>query len=66
MRYLPKAGKVTVNLEPGRWEANWFNAISGEKITLPADEGPAWTSGEALGREAWRCCCKRNGAGHFL
>ena len=33
--YLPNGGKVTVKLEPGKYERNWFSRLSGEKIVLP-------------------------------
>jgi len=51
--YLPRAGKVTVRLEPGGYDAYWFSAVSGEKIPLPAVDGPSWTSPEAPGRDDW-------------
>ena len=42
--YLPKGGKVTIQLAPGRYSAFWFSAVTGEKIELPSVEGPWWTS----------------------
>ncbi len=51
--YLPRAGKVTVRLEPGRYQVYWFSAVSGEKIPLPAADGPSWTSPEAPDRDDW-------------
>jgi len=32
--YLPKAGKVTVRLAPGRYHAEWFNPMTGEVIPI--------------------------------
>ncbi len=29
--YLPKAGKVTVRLDAGRYHAEWFNPMTGER-----------------------------------
>jgi hypothetical protein len=51
--YLPHAGKVSVRLEPGRYEAYWFSAVSCEKIPVPPADGPSWTSPEAPGRDDW-------------
>jgi hypothetical protein len=51
--YLPHAGKVTIRIEPGHYEAYWFSAVSGEKIPLPPVDGPSWTSPEAPGRDDW-------------
>ena len=51
--YLPKAGKVTMKIEPGRYAAFWFGALAGEKIALPDVEGPLWTSPEAPDRNDW-------------
>jgi hypothetical protein len=43
--YLPKAGDVTVELEPGRYRAKWFSAFTGQVVPLPdLAEGPSWTS----------------------
>jgi uncharacterized protein DUF4038/collagenase-like protein with putative collagen-binding domain len=51
--YLPSAGKVTVRLEPGRYEATWFNAFNGEKIALGPVYGRSWTSPEAPSHNDW-------------
>jgi hypothetical protein len=51
--YLPAAGKATVKLEPGRYAAFWFGAVTGEKIALPDAEGSTWTSPEAPDRDDW-------------
>jgi len=45
--YLPKGGDVTIRLEPGNYEASWFNAFTGETILLQKVEGPLWTSPRA-------------------
>ncbi len=53
--YLPHAGKVTVQLAPGSYRAQWFNANTGQRIPLPADAtGPAWTSPEPPDDSGWR------------
>ncbi len=47
--YLPEGGDVTIHLEPGSYDAKWFDAFTGETIPLPAAEGPEWTSPKAPG-----------------
>jgi hypothetical protein len=51
--YLPNAGKVTVRLEPGRYEPTWFNAFTGEKLALSPVEGPLWNSPDAPSHNDW-------------
>jgi hypothetical protein len=51
--YLPKGGKVRVKLEPGTYEATWFNANTGERVPLRSAVGPAWTSPDAPGWLDW-------------
>jgi hypothetical protein len=51
--YLPKGGDVSIKLEPGSYEAKWFNAFTGETVPLPPVEGPAWTSPQAPGWLDW-------------
>jgi hypothetical protein len=51
--YLPKEGTVTVKLEPGAYDATWFNAFTGEKIPLPPVTGPDWTSSKTPGWMDW-------------
>jgi hypothetical protein len=51
--YLPKGGLVTVQLQPGRYRAYWFSALTGERIDLPDAEGPAWTSPPAPDQNDW-------------
>ncbi|MGO8677023.1 MAG: DUF4038 domain-containing protein [Limisphaerales bacterium] len=43
--YLPRGGKVKVRLEPGIYEAEWYNATSGQRVPIPhGASGPTWTS----------------------
>lgn len=51
--YLPMAGKVTVKLKPGSYQAAWFNPRTGQRIALPEAEGPKWTSPEAPDDGDW-------------
>ena len=55
--YLPHGGQVTVQLQPGRYRAYWFSALTGEKIELPSADGrlrePTWTSPAAPDNNDW-------------
>ncbi|MGC2402710.1 MAG: DUF4038 domain-containing protein [Acidobacteriaceae bacterium] len=45
--YLPRGGKTTVQLGPGTYRAEWFDANSGRRIPVTEDVmGPSWTSGD--------------------
>jgi hypothetical protein len=51
--YLPKEGTVTVQLEPGNYQATWFDAFTGVTVPLPPVHGPAWTSPQSPGWLDW-------------
>jgi hypothetical protein len=51
--YLPHGGSVTIQLQPGRYRASWFSAISGQVIDLPPVAGPEWKSPEAPDQNDW-------------
>jgi len=51
--YLPKGGDVTIELEPGSYEAKWFDAYTGDTAPLPRIEGREWTSPKAPGWLDW-------------
>jgi hypothetical protein len=57
--YLPKGGDVSIKLEPGSYEAKWFNAFTGETTPLSAVEGPVWTSPKAPGWLDWALLLQR-------
>lgn len=57
--YLPKGGKVTIKLEPATYNAEWFSALSGEKITLPDVDAPSWTSPETPDHNDWALLLQR-------
>jgi hypothetical protein len=43
--YLPHGGKATLQLGPGKFNAEWFNATSGQRYPVTEDvTGPSWTS----------------------
>lgn len=53
--YLPHAGKVTVNLQPGTYRAEWFDASTGRRFPITsAATGPAWISPEPPDDSAWK------------
>jgi hypothetical protein len=52
--YLPHGGQVTVSLQPGRYSAMWWNAVTGEKNSLPPiDAVGSWTSPSAPVTNDW-------------
>ena len=51
--YLPKGGKVTIQLQPGHYQVYWFSALTGQIISLPSLEGPSWTSPDAPDQNDW-------------
>jgi hypothetical protein len=59
--YLPRAGQVTLKAEPGRYEATWFDAFTGD--TAPLGEvsvsGSSWTSPKAPGWNDWALLLRR-------
>ncbi|TAM83850.1 MAG: DUF4038 domain-containing protein [Acidobacteria bacterium] len=57
--YLPMAGPVTVKLEPGAYQAKWFNPRTGEKTALPDAMGPSWTSPPAADSGDWAILLQR-------
>ena len=58
--YLPNGGDVTVTLEPGRYEAAWFSAFTGEWVPLPPVEGTQWKSPQPPGWLDWALLLKRS------
>jgi uncharacterized protein DUF4038 len=59
--YLPMADKVAVKLEPGRYQASWFNARTGETLAIPPAQGPEWTSPAAPDSGDWALLLKKTG-----
>jgi hypothetical protein len=57
--YLPKEGTVTVELQPGTYQAHWFDAFTGEVIPLPDVQGPRWTSPKTPGWQDWALLLKK-------
>ncbi len=61
--YLPRGGKVSVKLEPGRYHAHWFQPRSGEIIDIGEASGPEWTSPKSRDIDDWSLFLKRTDAG---
>ena len=57
--YLPYGGKVTVRLNPGRYQASWFNARTGQTSPAPIADGLAWTSPPAPDSGDWALLLRR-------
>jgi len=57
--YLPFGGSVSIKLEPGRYDASWFNARSGRQISLTPAEGPRWNSPVTPDHGDWALVLKR-------
>jgi hypothetical protein len=51
--YLPNGGNVTARLDPGRYEARWFNPRRGDYSPATIAEGTVWTSPAAPDGEDW-------------
>jgi hypothetical protein len=51
--YLPRGGDVMVKLEPGPYEAKWFNPRNGEYSQAASAHGSKWTSPAASNNEDW-------------
>jgi hypothetical protein len=59
--YLPRGGHVTVQLEPGRYQAEWFNPRNGQRTPHSAAEGPKWTSAAPPDAGDWVLFLRRIG-----
>jgi len=60
--YLPQQSAVAAQLEPGEYEAVWWNAASGEKTGLPAvtiTTARSWSSPRAPGAGDWALLIRR-------
>jgi len=51
--YLPRGGNVSVQLDPGRYQAKLFNPRSGEYSSAPIAESATWSSPVAPDGEDW-------------
>jgi len=51
--YEDECGDITIKLEPGTYDAKWFNAVTGETISSPTVQGPSWTLPNPPGWMDW-------------
>ena len=52
--YLPHGGRVSIRLEPGAYQAQWFNATSGQRVPIiPNATGLAWASPDPPNCSGW-------------
>jgi hypothetical protein len=58
--YLPHGGAISLKLEPGRYEAGWFDPRNGEYLTAGIAEGATWTSPVTPDNEDWVLVLLRN------
>ena len=58
--YLPRGGKASVRLEPGRYRASWFNPRSGARKALPSAAVSAWTSEESPDSGDWALLLRKD------
>lgn len=57
--YLPNGGAATVKLAPGRYQAEWFDPLTGEAIPIGQAEGPSWTSPAPPRKGDWALLVRR-------
>jgi hypothetical protein len=59
--YLPHAGRVTVQLQPGSYRAAWWDAATGTQIALPSVRvtTASWSSPAAPGPGDWALLLRR-------
>jgi hypothetical protein len=58
--YLPRGGSVTVRQLVGQYYGTWFNARTGERVSLPSTVvGPEWTSPVAPDAGDWALLLRR-------
>jgi hypothetical protein len=60
--YMPRGERVTANLEPGRYQATWFNPRNGQWAPHSVAEGPKWTSSPTPDAGDWVLFLQRIGA----
>jgi hypothetical protein len=51
--YLPDTRKVTATLAPGRYDAKWFSAVTGDVVPLPPVDGGQWSVPAPPGSQDW-------------
>ncbi len=57
--YLPDGGDVTLKLNPGRYEAKWFNPRTGAYSSPWVAQAPEWTSPKSADHGDWVLLLRR-------
>lgn len=57
--YLPDTRKVTATLAPGRYDAKWFSAVTGDVVPLPPVDGGQWSVPAPPGAQDWALLLQR-------
>jgi len=57
--YLPDTRKVTATLAPGRYDAKWFSAVTGDVVLLPPVDGGQWSVPAPPGAQDWALLLQR-------
>jgi hypothetical protein len=57
--YLPDTRKVTATLAPGRYDAKWFSAVTGDVVPLPPVDGGQWAAPAPPGAQDWALLLQR-------
>jgi len=60
--YMPRGGRVTIDLVPGRYQATWLNPRSGQRVPHSVAEGQKWTSSPTPDLGDWVLYLQRIGA----
>lgn len=62
--YLPHGGNVSVHIEPGTYDATWWDAGTGRQIPLTPIRATnaQWTSPAAPGDDDWALLLKKQNA----
>ncbi|MGQ9573826.1 MAG: apiosidase-like domain-containing protein [Thermoguttaceae bacterium] len=61
--YLPSGGTASVKLQPGTYNARWFNPRTGQWIGIGTVPGPEWTSPQSPDRYDWAIVLRAAAAG---
>ncbi len=57
--YNDACGGITLELQPGMYDARWFSAFTGEIVPLPPVQGPTWTIPNPPGWLDWALLLER-------
>jgi hypothetical protein len=57
--YLPRGGRATVKLAPGRYDAHWFHCRDGVVSRIGRVTGPTWTCPKAPDLDDWAILLKK-------